>query len=92
MCAGCLTSAEALVITGGGALVAAKAGLARMHDRLIGRAGGVRAVEAYDANASFLAEMGHDPEMLLGERPVVTPVPERTVTSSADRLGLATVH
>ncbi len=92
MCAGCLTSAEALVITGGGALVAAKAGLARMHDRLIGRAGSVRAVEAYDANASFLAEMGHDPEMLLGERPDVTPVPERTVASSADRLGLATVH
>jgi len=92
MCAGCLTSAEALVITGGGAMVAAKAGLVRMHDRLAGRPRGLRAAEAYDANAAFLAQMGHDPGLLLGERPAVTPVPERTVASHQGRLGLATGH
>ncbi len=62
-----------------------------MHDRLIGRAGGLRAAEAYDANASFLAEMGHDPETLLGERPDVTPGPERAATPIAG-LAWATGH
>lgn len=77
MCAGCLTSAEALVITGGGAVVAAKSALVRLNDRLSGRPRGERAAVAHDANAAFLAELGHDPEVLLGARPDVTPVPAR---------------
>lgn len=79
---GCVTSGEALLISGGGAVTVAKAGLGRLRDRAASRPFGERELASYRSTAAFLAELGHDPEEVLGPAPVVTP---RPMTNSVDR-------
>ena len=72
MCVNCVSSTESLVICAVGASTFAKAGLDRLGDLVAGRPPVERRQVAWDANAGFLAGLGHDPVLLLGDRPVAT--------------------
>jgi hypothetical protein len=67
----CLTSVEALMISGTAALGASAATLGKVRDRILGRAEGSTALASYQRQADLLAELGHDAEQLLGEPPTV---------------------
>jgi len=67
----CLTSAEAVMISGTAALGASAATLGRVRDRILGRAEGSTALASYRRQADLLAELGHDAEQFLGEPPTV---------------------
>jgi hypothetical protein len=74
MCMSCVSSAEAVVLSGTGGLVVAKGTLDRLADLLTGRPLALRRQAAWDANAAFVAGLGLDVAAVLGPRPA-DPVP-----------------
>ena len=72
MCVNCITHGEVVVMNAGGVWVAANAGWTRLPDRFVGRTPAQRRLETWDANAKFLASLGHSPDELLGPRPYET--------------------
>ena len=83
----CVSSTESLAICAAGASTMAKAGLDRLGDLIAGRPPVERRQAAWDANAEFLAGLGHDPVLLLGARPVApVPVPASEAAVAAGSL------
>lgn len=68
---GCLTSVDAMVVSGTAALGASAATLGKVRDRILGRAEGSTALASYRRQADLLAELGHDADQFLGEPPTV---------------------
>jgi hypothetical protein len=75
MCTSCVSTAEAVVITGTAGITAVQSAARRLADALAGRHPVERAQEAWDANAAFARSLGLDPAAVLGDRPVA-PVPD----------------
>jgi hypothetical protein len=71
MCTSCVSTAEAVVITGAAGITVVQGAARRLADALAGRHPAERAQEAWDANAAFARSLGLDPAAVLGDRPVV---------------------
>jgi hypothetical protein len=74
----CLTGAELAVMQGTAVVAFTKMGLTRAHEMLTGRDPMVRRLAAHQANAAFLAGMGHDPDLVLGPPPSPTALAGQT--------------
>ena len=80
MCVNCVTSAESVVANSVIVAAISRGAWERARDLLAGRSASQRRAEIWDANARFLASMGHEPEAVLGTRPVVEPGPAPALT------------
>lgn len=70
MCMSCMSSAEAVVLSGTGGLVVVKGTLDRAVDLVTGRSIVHRRQRTWDANATFVASLGLDVDAVLGARPL----------------------
>lgn len=75
MCVNCFSRADAVALNAGALAVAAVTAWDRLRSALAGVGPEERRAQAWDANATFLRRLGHDPVSLLGPRPTAGAVP-----------------